>query len=147
VRSFAYRDADIEPTVPLSGAMLSFELQGRTYRVAVDQHWPSTPKAMTAAAAGSLEAEQARAREAAREGEIALGVVFIAPRLPASFSAKERFEAADSFIGASRSIRSRGCAFSFPDADEIARYRYGNEEHPGALLLLAASPGAGDFSA
>jgi hypothetical protein len=33
VRSFAYREADIEPTVPLEGATMSFELQGRAYRV------------------------------------------------------------------------------------------------------------------
>lgn len=48
VRSFAYRDTDIEATVPLAGAMLSFELQGRSYRVATDQLWPSIPDAMTA---------------------------------------------------------------------------------------------------
>ena len=33
VRSFAYREADIEPTVPLEDATMSFELQGRAYRV------------------------------------------------------------------------------------------------------------------
>lgn len=147
VRSFAYRDADIEPTLPLAGAMLSFDLQGRAYRVAVNQQWPGTPGAMTAAAAEWLEAAQVRAREAALEGEIALGVVFVAPRLKVSLSAKERFEAADTFIGASRSIRCSGCAFSFPDTHELARYRYGNEEHPGALLLVDGSPSAEDFSA
>ena len=39
-------------------------------------------------------------------------------------------------IGASRSIRCSGCAFSFPDAHELVRYRYGNSEHPGALLFV-----------
>lgn len=146
-RSFAYRDADVEPTLPLGRTMLSFDLQGRAYRVAVDQQWPGTPHAMTTAAAEWLEAAQARAREAALEGEIGLGVVFVAPRLPMSLSAKKRFEVADSFIGASRGIRCRGCAFSFPDAHELARYRYGNDEYPGALLLVDGSFRAEDFSA
>jgi len=147
VRSFAYRDTDIEPTVPLGGAMLSLELQGRPYRGATDQHWPSVPDAMAANAGEWLQVARTRANEAALEGEIAVGVVFIAPRLPAFLSPEERFEAADSFIGASRSVRCSGCAFSFPDLHELPRYRYGNEEHPGALLLLDASPGLEDFSA
>ena len=49
VRSFAYREADIEPTVPLVDATLSFELQGRAYRVATEQRWSSTPAVMNTA--------------------------------------------------------------------------------------------------
>jgi hypothetical protein len=51
--------------------------------------------------------------------------------------------AADSFIVASRSIRCSGCAFSFPNARKLDGYRYGNDEHPGALILVqSAEPAA-----
>jgi hypothetical protein len=139
VRSFAYRAADIEPTLPLDDATLRFELQGRVYRVAIEQRWPSTPDEMSASAGPWLEQAQARARDAADHDEHPVGVLFITPRLPPSLPAGERFATADSFIGASRSIRCSGCAFSFPDARELARYRYGNDEHPGALLLVQPS--------
>jgi len=62
VRSFAYREADIEPTVPLVDATLSFELQGRAYRVAAEQHWLSTPAVMNTSAAEWLESALARGR-------------------------------------------------------------------------------------
>jgi hypothetical protein len=121
VRSFAYRAADFESTLPLDDATLRFELQGRVYRVAIEQRWPSTPDEMSASAGPWLEQAQARARDAADHDE------------------GERFATADSFIGASRSIRCSGCAFSFPDVRELDRYRYGNDEHPGALLLVQPS--------
>ena len=142
VRSFAYRAADIEPTLPLDDATLRFELQGRVYRVAIEQRWPSRHDEMAASAAVWLEQAQARAREAADHDEHPVGVLFITPRLPRSLPAGERFATADSFIGASRSIRCSGCAFSFPDARELDRYRYGNDEHPGALLLVQPSIGS-----
>jgi hypothetical protein len=142
VRSFAYRAADIEPTLPLDDATLRFELQGRVYRVAIEQRWPSTPDEMSASAGPWLEQAQARARDAADHDEHPVGVLFITPRLPRSLPAGERFATADSFIGASRSIRCSGCAFSFPDARELDRYRYGNDEHPGALLLVQPSIGS-----
>jgi len=135
-RSFAYREADMEPTLPLEDATLSLELQGRKYRVAAEQHWPSTPDAMVASATGWLEEARARARDAAVDDELAAGVLFITPRLAGSCPAAARFAAADTFIGASRSIRCSGCAFSFPDVHELSRYRYGNSEHPGALLFV-----------
>lgn len=91
VRSFAYREPEIEATLPLEDGTLRIELQGRLYRVAADQYWPS---------------------------------------------------AADCFIGLSRALQCRASAFSFPDAHEIDRYRCGNAEHPGALLLVQ-SPATG----
>ena len=139
VRSFAYRAADIESTLPLDDTTLRFELQGRVYRVAIEQRWPSTPDEMSASAGPWLEQAQARARDAADHDEHPVGVLFITPRLPPSLPAWERFATADSFIGASRSIRCSGCAFSFPDARELDQYRYGNDEHPGALLLVQPS--------
>lgn len=146
VRSFAYREADIEPTVPLADATLRFELQGRQYRVAVAQRWASTPQAMTESAAAWLDEAQARAHEAAIDGEVPVGVLFVTPRLPASLPADVRAHAADSFIGASRSIRCGGCGFSFPDAHERARYCYGNDEYPGALVFVQATASARDVS-
>lgn len=147
VRSFAYREADIEPTVSLDDATLSFELQGRVYRVAAEQHWPSTADAMTASATDLLEGAQLRARDAADDEEFAVGVLFATPRLASGGPALARFESADTFIGASRSIRCSGCAFSFPDAQELARYRYGNDEYPGALLFVQPALGAAAVSA
>jgi hypothetical protein len=46
----------------LDDAMLSFELQGRAYRVAAEQHWPSTPAVMNTSAAEWLESALARGR-------------------------------------------------------------------------------------
>ncbi len=86
VRSFAYCEADPEPTVPLDDGTLRFELQGRAHRVAADQHRPRTADATLASAP--------------------------------------------------ESIRCNGCVFSFPEADEFARYHYGNAEYPGAPLLV-----------
>lgn len=141
VRSFAYRAAEIDPTVPLDDATLSFELQGQSYRVATEQRWPSSPNAMAASAGEWLERALTRARDLARGEELAVGVLFITPRLLAPPEAAAPPSAADSFIGASRSIRCGGCAFSFPDANELDRYRYGNDEYPGALVLVQpASP-------
>ena len=138
VRSFAYREAEIEPTVPLEDATMSFELQGRVYRVAAEQHWPSTAEAMADSASERLERAQVRARDAASDEELAVGVLFITPRWVPSRPAMDLLEAANTFIGASRAIRCGGCAFSFPDAHELDRYRYGNTEHPGALLFVEA---------
>ena len=146
VRSFAYREADIEPTVPLEDTTMSFELQGRAYRVAAEQHWPSTADAMAASAGERLERAQARARHAASDEELAVGVLFITPRWVPSLPAMDRFEAANTFIGASRAIRCGGCAFSFPDAHELDRYRYGNAQHPGALLFVEAATSAANVS-
>jgi len=42
--------------------MLSFELQGRAYRVAAEQHWLSTPAVMNTSAAEWLESALARGR-------------------------------------------------------------------------------------
>jgi hypothetical protein len=138
VRSFGYREADLESTIPLDDGTLRFELQGCVYRVAADQHWPITADAMLEAAPDGLREARARARAAAQSDELAVGVLFATPRLAAPHAARQRFEAADSFIGVSRSIRASGCAFSFPDADEIDRYRYGNDEYPGVLLFVQA---------
>ena len=54
VRSFAYREADLEPTIPLDDGTLRFELEGRVYRVAADQHWPRTADAMLESAPESI---------------------------------------------------------------------------------------------
>ncbi len=142
VRSFAYRDTEIEPTVLLDDETLSFELQGRAYRVAADQHSPGTSAAMIASGAGWLESALLRAETAAEADELPVGVVFVTPHLAASEpSASDRAEGlADRFIATSRQIGCRGCAFSFPDPAELDRYRYGNEAYPGALILLR-SPG------
>jgi hypothetical protein len=146
VRSFAYRDADIEPTVLLDDGTLNIELQGRAYRVACEQSWPSTPEGLNAAAVQSLDNALLRARGAARGDEIAVGTVFVTPRLMPTLSEGAPFESADSFIAASRRIPCRGCAFSFPGFDELDRYRYGNAEYPGALLLVVAADSASDVS-
>ena len=91
VRSFAYREADIEPTVPLEDATMRFELQGRAYRVAAEQHWPSTADAMAASASEWLERAQAHARDAASDEELAVGVLFTTPRWVPSRPAMDRF--------------------------------------------------------
>ena len=93
-----------------------------------------------------LERAQARARDTASHEELTVGVLFITPRWVPSGPAIDRFEAANTFIGASRAIRCGGCAFSFPDAHEIDRYRYGNTEHPGALLFVEAVSSAANVS-
>jgi hypothetical protein len=146
VRSFAYREADLEPTIPLDDGTLRFELQGCVYRVAADQHWPSTADAMLESARDRLDGAQAQARAAAQSDELGVGVLFVTPRLAAPSRARRRFEAADGFIGRSRSIRCNGCAFSFPEADELHQYHYGNAEYPGALLLVQPSGSAAHVS-
>ena len=139
VRSFAYREADIEPTRILDDATLSFELQGRAYRVAADQHWPYAPDGVETSAPGWLKAAEERARSVAQGEENAVGVVFVTPRLAPSLSVDAPFAAADTFIAAGRAVRCRGCAFSFPDAQEIDRYRYGNDVYPGAMLWAGSA--------
>jgi hypothetical protein len=139
VRSFAYQEADLEPTRILDDATLCFELQGRVYRVAADQRWPDTPDGVATSAPQWLEAVTERARSAAQCEETPAGVVFVTPRLAPSLSVDGPFAAADSFIAASRAIRCRGCAFSFPDAQELDRYRYGNDVYPGAMVLVGSA--------
>jgi hypothetical protein len=135
VRGFAYGKADRELTNPLDDGTLRFELQGCVYRVAVAQHWPSTAQAMLGSAPDALEEARTQARAAAQQDELAVGVLFVTPRLHAPYSGRRRFEAASGFVAQSRSIPCSGCAFSFPDPGELDRYRYGNDEYPGALLL------------
>ncbi|MDH3726834.1 MAG: hypothetical protein OER77_04835 [Myxococcales bacterium] len=75
----------------------------------------------------------------ASPNELAVGVVFVTPKLQEGLTEAQRRILADDLIAASRSIPSHGCAYSFPDPGELARYRYGNNERPGALLLVRAS--------
>lgn len=136
VRSFAYREMEIEPTRIVDDAVLRIELQGRAYCVAADQYWPGSAEIAISSAVEWLDSAQQRARRVAEGAELAVAAVFVTPRLPPATAAEARFGAADSFIAASRAIRCSGCAFSFPLHAELDRYRYGNDEHPGALLLV-----------
>lgn len=139
VRSFAYRESDIEPTEPCADGMLRFELQGCTYVVATVQRSPDAPKAMMQAADAWLTDALNRACKAARPGELGAGVALVTPKLAKGLTEAERRAIADEFVVASRSIPSEGCAYSFPDVGEIVRYPYANRERPGALLLVRAS--------
>jgi hypothetical protein len=94
---------------------------------------------LRASAAEWLEEADANARAAAHQDEVAVGVVFVTPRMAAGVERGKRFEAGDRFIEASRTIRCSGCAFSFPDPHELDGYRYGNAELPGALLLAQSA--------
>ncbi|MFW2390579.1 MAG: hypothetical protein ACN4G0_19755 [Polyangiales bacterium] len=139
VRTFAYRETDMEPTRLSPGGVLRIELQGCAYCVAVDQHWPRSSEDAASLGAAWLEAALRRARTEARDGEAGVGAVFATPHLERSSEASVGARVAEAFIGASRAIRCSGCAFSFPLANERAKYRYGGEAHPGALLLVQAA--------
>lgn len=139
VRMFAYRETDMEPMRLGPGGALRVELQGCAYCVAVDQHWPSSSEDVTSLGPSWLEAALLRARTEARDGEAAVGAVFATPRVERSPEALVGARVAEAFIRASRAIRSSGCAYSFPLANERAKYRYGSEAHPGALLLVQAA--------
>ncbi len=147
VRSFAYHEAEIEPTEPRADGTLRFELQGCTYVVATVQRSPEAPRAMTEAADAWLAIALDRAVEAASPGELGTGVVLVTPKLAKGLTEAERHTIADEFVVASRLIPSDGCAYSFPDVGEIARYRYANSERPGALLLVRASASPQPISA
>lgn len=136
VRSFAYRESEIEPTRLHADGVLRVELQGRAYCVAVDQCWPAAAGEAKSLAPSWLESARARAQRAASDGELAVGAVFVTPHYRPAAAAPARVEAADAFIAAGRAIRCSGCAFSFPQADELEKYRHGSDQHPGALLLV-----------
>lgn len=136
VRSFAFRETDVEPTRLSETSVMRVELQGRAYCVALDQHWPASVEAATDSASNWLKAAQRRAGEAAAEGELAVGAVLLTPQLESGPDSKGRAQLVDGLIALSRAVRCSGCAFSFPHAGEELRYRHGAGRQPGALLLV-----------
>ena len=140
VRSFAYqRESDLGPTAPGPDGLLRFELQGVCYVVACRQQWPDGPAALRASAGASLDAALRAASEAASGSELPVGVLFATPRLRSGVGSAERSELAQALVAESRQLSLSGCAFSFPDAGETARYRYANAEYPGGMLLVKAA--------
>ena len=113
---------------------LRFELQGRTYRVAVDQQWPETSRDVTGQAAVWLQSVLTRARGSARERELAVAAVLVTPDAVPPGGASVGLL----FLEAARQVKCSGCAFSFPDRGD-ARYRHGSDQQPGALLLIQST--------
>lgn len=58
------------------------------------------------------------------------------PRVPSGRAEEARVEFTDQLVAKSRAFPTTGCAYSFPSAAESDRYHYGNEQYPGALLLV-----------
>jgi hypothetical protein len=138
VRAFAYRENGTEPSRLRPDGVLQVELQGQSYCAAVDQRWPSSAEEAIASAPSWLESALRRARTAAGTGEVAVAAVFATPRCKPASLRPDRAELAEAFIAASRVIRCSGCAFSFPHGRQLAKYRHGSAEYPGALLLVQA---------
>ncbi len=136
VRSFAYRESDVSPTVPGPDGLLRFELQGLSYVAACRQEWPGSPASLRASGGEWLEAVLQTARQAVEGPELPVGVLFVTPRLSPGLSAAERLALAEDLIAESRRLPASGCAFSFPDPSETERYRYANAEYPGGMLLV-----------
>lgn len=136
VRSFAYRESDVSPTVPGPDGLLRFELQGLPYVVACRQQWIETPAALRASGSAWLEEALQTASQAAGRSDVPVGLLFVTPRLSPGLSAAERLALAEELVSESRRLPASGCAFSFPDPGETKRYRYANAEYPGGMLLV-----------
>ncbi|MEM8607463.1 MAG: hypothetical protein AAGF92_10170 [Myxococcota bacterium] len=146
VTSFALTEADTDPVAIDSTGCFHFELQGQLYRVATAQLSPATGDDLARRVAKALDAAADAAGATADEGVLVVGALFVTPALEPSLGAEERARHVAEILDETRGAGSSGCAFSFPRSDEMLRYHYVNDAHPGAILTVKATTGASPIS-
>ena len=145
VRSFAYRDEELEPTQVRSDHTMSVELQGVHYDIGLVHECPASGSEFMASAVDWLAIALKRAPRSIEPGHVRVGAVLITPK--ASKTTEFNPTTLEGYVAGTRKIETSGCAFSFPDAHDLDRYRYVNQEYPGAMLLVAAEDPGGKILA
>ncbi|MGB5812234.1 MAG: hypothetical protein WBG86_16980 [Polyangiales bacterium] len=137
VQRFAHADSQARPVRVEPNGILRFELQGCGYVVSVRHCVPCRVEELDVVP-GLLEESRAAAENIAQRA-VAVGAVFVTPVIHRPGTTASGVPIADQFVAKSRAIPSMACAYSFPGAEESARYAYGNEHYPGALLLATSA--------